>query len=45
MPFEAAAAELRSVAGSQLDPRVVEALLVVVEVERESRPAAVAVKA
>jgi putative nucleotidyltransferase with HDIG domain len=38
LPFEKAAAEMRSVAGSQLDPRVVEVLLRVVESERESDP-------
>lgn len=38
LPFEQAAAEMRSVAGSQLDPRVVAALLVAVESERGGRP-------
>jgi HD-GYP domain-containing protein (c-di-GMP phosphodiesterase class II) len=35
LPFEQAAAEMRAIAGTQLDPTVVEALLDVVEVERE----------
>lgn len=34
LPFNLAAEEMRAIAGSQLDPRVVEALLVVVEPER-----------
>ena len=38
LPFEQAAAEMRSIAGSQLDPRVVAALLVAVESERGERP-------
>jgi putative nucleotidyltransferase with HDIG domain len=38
LPFEQASAEMQSVAGTQLDPRVVAALLVVVESERTERP-------
>jgi putative nucleotidyltransferase with HDIG domain len=38
LPFEEAAAEMRSIAGGQLDPRVVAALLVVVESERGELP-------
>jgi putative nucleotidyltransferase with HDIG domain len=38
LPFERAAAEMHSIAGTQLDPRVVAALLVAVESERGERP-------
>jgi putative nucleotidyltransferase with HDIG domain len=38
LAFEEAEAEMRSIAGGQLDPRVVTALLVVVESERGERP-------
>jgi putative nucleotidyltransferase with HDIG domain len=38
LAFEEAAAEMRSIAGGQLDPRVVAALLVVVESERGELP-------
>ena len=42
LPFEAAAAEMRLIAGSQLDPRVVDVLLRAVESERGLEPAEIA---
>jgi HD-GYP domain-containing protein (c-di-GMP phosphodiesterase class II) len=42
LPFEQAADEMRAIAGSQLDPIVVEALLAAVEVERAPVAASVA---
>jgi HD-GYP domain-containing protein (c-di-GMP phosphodiesterase class II) len=41
LPFEKAEAEMLSIAGTQLDPRVVDALLVAVQGERETEPVAV----
>jgi putative nucleotidyltransferase with HDIG domain len=38
LTFEEAEAEMRSIAGGQLDPKVVAALMVVVESERSERP-------
>jgi HD-GYP domain-containing protein (c-di-GMP phosphodiesterase class II) len=41
LPFERAEAEMLSIAGTQLDPRVVAGLLVAVEGERETEPVTV----
>jgi putative nucleotidyltransferase with HDIG domain len=41
LPFEKAEAEMLAIAGTQLDPRVVAALLIAVEPERETEPVTV----